>query len=79
VALYFFHLTDGREALIDPDGREVADPDLIPEMALREARSMIGQDALVGRIDLRQYIEVRDASGKLVHQLAFRNAVTITE
>jgi hypothetical protein len=77
VALYYFHLTDGHQALIDPEGREVKDPSQLSELALREARGMIGQDAMTGRINLNQYIEVRDASGKLIHQLCFRDAVTI--
>jgi hypothetical protein len=78
LALYYFHLTDGHQALIDPDGREIADPGRISELALREARGMISHDALVGRINLDQCIEVRDADGRLVHQLAFRHAVTIS-
>jgi hypothetical protein len=38
---------------------------------------MISQDALGGRIMLDQYIEVRDEGGRLVHQLSFRDAVTV--
>ena len=78
MALYYFHLTDGHEALIDAEGREVADPADLHNLALQEARAMIAQDALGGRIVLDQYIEIRDAAGKLVHQLPFREAVTIT-
>ena len=78
VALYYFHLSDGHQALIDPEGREVADFSMISDLALKEARAMISQDALGGRIMLNQYIEVRDESGKLVHQLSFRDAVKIT-
>lgn len=78
MALYYFHLVDGRQALIDPDGREVADSSEISALALHEARAMICQDALAGRIILTQYIEVRDEAGKLVHQLNFADAVTIT-
>ena len=52
---------------------------MISDLALKEARAMISQDALGGRIMLNQYIEVRDDAGKLVHQLAFRDAVTITD
>ena len=79
MAQYFFHLCDGREVIIDPEGKDIADPGLIGTNALREARAMIAQDALAGRINLNQYIEVRDESGKLVHQLSFRDAVTITD
>ena len=78
VALYYFHLSDGHQALIDPEGREVADFSMISDLALKEARAMISQDALGGKIVLNQYIEVRDEGGKLVHQLAFRDAVQIT-
>lgn len=79
MALYFFHLCDGRDTLIDPDGRMVDDLAGIGDAALKEARAMISQDALSGKIDLDYVIEVRDASRKLIHQLAFRDAVTITD
>jgi hypothetical protein len=79
VAHYFFHLCDGHEVVIDPEGREIADVAEIDGYALKEARAMIAQDALGGRISLGQYIEVRDETGKLVHQLAFRDAVTISQ
>jgi hypothetical protein len=78
VAIYYFHLTDGHQALIDPDGRDVADPSQISVMALQEARAMISQDALGGRVNLNQFIEVRDEAGKLVHQLCFRDVVKIS-
>lgn len=78
MALYYFHLSDGHEVVIDPEGRDIADPADIAGFALREARAMISQDALGGRIQLNQFIEVRDENGKLVHQLSFRDAITIS-
>jgi hypothetical protein len=36
VALYYFHLCDGCDTLIDPDGRELGEPDLIAGAALRK-------------------------------------------
>jgi uncharacterized protein DUF6894 len=78
MALYYFHLCDGRDTLIDPDGRELDELDLISGAALKEARAMISQDALGGHIGLEQYIEVRDAAGKLIHSLAFRDAVSFS-
>lgn len=74
---YFFHLSDGVNHLIDPDGREISDPALIPHFALKEARAIISQDALNGAIHLGQFIEVRDESNEAVHRLLFRDAVTI--
>ena len=76
MAVYFFHFCDGGDMLLDPEGRQVDDTALIASMALKDARGMISQDALTGQIDLDQCIEVKDESGTLVHQLAFRDAVT---
>jgi hypothetical protein len=78
LARYFFHLCDGRDMLIDPEGLEIADGSQIGEFALKEARAMIGQDALSGRIMLDQFIEVRDDTGKLIHKIEFRDAVTVS-
>jgi hypothetical protein len=77
VSLYFFHLCDGHDSVIDVEGREIDDVSQVNQLALREARAMISQDALGGRIILQQYIEVRDEAGKLVHQLAFRDAISL--
>jgi hypothetical protein len=77
MARYFFHLTDGHHSLIDSEGREIGDPSVIGDLALKEARAIISQEALSGRIDLNQFIEVRDEAGKLVDQLSFRDAVSI--
>jgi hypothetical protein len=78
VALYFFHLCDGRDTLLDGEGREIADIASINQVALTEARAMISQDALGGKILLGQFIEVRNDTGKLIHKLSFHDAVTIT-
>ena len=78
MALYFFHLCDGHDTLIDPDGREVVDVATLSDIAIKEARAMISQDALGGKITLNQYIEVRDEAGKLIHQTAFRDAVSVS-
>jgi len=47
MALYFFHLVDGADLLLDPDGREI-DPGSVHAAALAEARAMIAADARVG-------------------------------
>jgi hypothetical protein len=78
LALYYFHLCDGRDTLIDPDGREVGDAATIGDIAIKEARAMISQDALSGKIFLDQFIEVRDEDGKLIHKMGFRDAVFVS-
>jgi hypothetical protein len=74
---FYFHLRDGADILIDPDGIELAGLPAIVARALTEARSIIGADALDGHIDLNQRIDVEDASGALVHRLEFANAITM--
>ena len=64
--------------LLDPEGREIADPLRIPQLALRDARSILAQEALDGRIDLRCFIQVRDEGGAVVHELRFPDALVIS-
>ena len=78
MALYFFHLCDGSDEILDTEGREIADDSLIPPAALKEARAIISHEALTGKIRLNQRIEVRDNDGAAVHRLQFKEAVTIS-
>lgn len=78
MALFYFHLCDGMDRLLDPEGREIAEAELIPGIALKEARAIISHEALLGTIALAQAIEVRDAANAVVHRLEFRDAVTVS-
>ena len=78
MALYFFHLRNGTDVLLDPDGREVDGIAAVQVAALRDARSIISDDASNGRIRLEYRIDVQDAAGLLVHKITFEDAVTIT-
>jgi len=77
MATYYFHLCDGTDVLLDPDGREIESGSL-SAAALNEARAIIAADARSGHIFLDQMIEVHDASGKVVHRVAFEDAVHVT-
>lgn len=77
MAVYFFHLCDGADVLLDPDGREL-DGGSIAAAALAEARAIIAADVRGGQIRLDQEIEVQDAAGNVVHRLAFEDAVRVT-
>ena len=77
MARFFFHLRDGTDVLLDPEGRELAGVDAIPPLALEEARSIVSGDALSGTIMLNQRIDVEDETGQLIHSLSFEDAVTI--
>lgn len=77
MAIYYFHLCDGVDVLLDPEGREVAD-DAIEEAALAEARAIIAADVRGGHIRLDQLIEVQDVAGKVMCRVHFEDAVTVT-
>ena len=77
MSLYYFHLRDGVDILLDPEGRQVDTPSGIAEAALREARAIISEDAKKGCIDLGVRIEVEDEFRNVVHSLSFGDAVMI--
>jgi hypothetical protein len=77
VPKYFFHLRDGEDVLLDPEGMELADAEAIAAQALFEARSILSHDVMNGRIHLGQRIDVETAEGVIVHSLPFSGAVEI--
>jgi hypothetical protein len=77
VPFYYFHLCNGSDVLLDPDGRDLASLGEVEECALSDARAIISHDALDGNIDLGYHIDVQDKGGRTVHTLRFRDAVTI--
>jgi hypothetical protein len=77
MAIYYFHLCDGVDVLLDPDGREL-DPLTVQQAALVEARAIIAADVGTGHIRLDQQIEVHDTEGEMVHRIRFEDAVTVT-
>lgn len=74
---YYFHLQDGTDVLLDPDGRDLPSLEAVAGAALFEARAIISADAKAGRIILNQRIEVEDDQGNVVHSLPFENAIRI--
>ena len=76
MALYYFHLRNHADVLLDPEGREL-DDGRIAKSALAEAREIIAADVLSGNVDLDQIIEVQNSHGAVVHSISFEDAVTI--
>ena len=77
MALYYFHLRDGQDLLLDPEGRELSSLDAVAVTALKEAREIIGHDARAGRINLTYHLDVEDADGRVIHRLDFEDAVEL--
>ncbi len=77
MTLYFFHLRDGEDVLLDPEGRQLDGLDAVPKAALAEARSIISDNVLRGRIALHYRIDVEDPDRNLVYRLHFADAIEI--
>ena len=75
--LYFFHLRDGVDVLLDPEGRQLASLQAAAAAALTEARAIVSHEALAGRIMLDQRIDVEDEARKVLHRLEFSDAIEI--
>lgn len=75
--LYYFHLCNGSDVLLDPEGRDLSSRQEVELATLSEARSIISHDALEGRIDLLYHINVHDAAGSTIHTLKFADAIAI--
>jgi hypothetical protein len=73
---FFFHLYDDIVS-IDEDGRELADIKAARDVAVGEAREMMTETILAGRINFSHHIDVADETGALVATVVFRDAVTV--
>jgi hypothetical protein len=78
VQIYYFHLRNGADVLLDPDGQMLLDLKAVIARALWEARAIIGADAVHGKIELGPRIDVEDEHGVIVHSLQFEQAVQVT-
>lgn len=74
---YYFHLRDGADTLLDPEGVELAAGAVVAS-ALKAARDCIAHDARAGRVDLDRRIVVEDEAGAAVYMIDFVDAVEIS-
>jgi hypothetical protein len=77
LALYYFHLRDGEDILLDPEGVDLSDREAVEKAALVTARALLGAEVREGRVRLDMRLDVEDEAGALVHRLAFADAVEI--
>ena len=74
MARYYFHLRDGSDQLLDPDGIELQDQRAIEAAALRAARDTLSHELRAGRLDLRYRIDVEMADGMIIHTIDLAEA-----
>lgn len=72
--LYYFHITNGREAFRDPEGVELRDLRAAHDYALADARDMIRENPLGGQAWAEWTFEITDACGRYVLTVPFAEA-----
>jgi hypothetical protein len=77
VALYFFHLCDGSNRLLDVEGQELTDLDAAKQFALLSARDILSHEMRNGHLNLRVRLDVADAAGAVVHTLPLEGAFKV--
>ena len=77
MARYYFHLRDGRDILLDPEGVDLDGLEAARAKALLSARSILAAEILEGKVPLYLRIDVENGAGAIVHRLPFAEAVEI--
>jgi hypothetical protein len=75
---YFMHLRNGAGFLPDQEGVLAAGPDEIRRLAIVNIRSLLSEEVLAGKVNLRGQIEVADEGGATIMTVRFDHAVAIT-
>lgn len=77
MAKFYFHLRDQTDEVLDPEGIDCANANVVAIKAMAAARDVISNDAKDGSIDLRYRVDVENTSGEIVHTIEFEDAVAI--
>lgn len=77
MALYFLHLRNGSDELLDAEGHELGDMEGVRRAVMLSVRDIMAGDLKDGVIDLRFRIDAENQSGKVVYSLPFKHAVNI--
>ena len=75
--LYRFNIHNGNGLTEDEEGRELPDAEDARAEAVAGIRSILAEDVLDGRLDLRGRIEVLDEQGRPLFSVAFADALRI--
>jgi hypothetical protein len=69
--VYFFHLTEGDEVILDPDGSMLADLAAAQKVALEGVRSLVAEAVINGEQDYRGSLNVEDEHGAKLFTVNF--------
>lgn len=75
--LYYFHLIECGELVIDPEGLELVNIEAARASATRAARDVMASEVKEGRISLSCCVVVENEWHQEIDRLPFANAVTL--
>ena len=76
--LYYLHLRDGTDQILDPEGLELNGMEAVRKAVLRGARDTISHDVIAdGIVDFRFRIDAENEAGEIVYSLPFTDAVSV--
>lgn len=75
--LYYLHLRNSTGLVRDEEGHDLRDLDAARRAAVASIRSIIADEALQGRIDLRGEVEIADGADAVLLRVAFAEAFTL--
>ena len=77
MARYFFHLRDGSDEIVDPEGREFGSLEEMRSAVLTACRDLMSGDIKGGVLDLRFRIDAEDGEGTVIYSLPFEHAFSL--
>ena len=74
---YYFHLYNRIGSSDDGEGRDLASLDVAQAAAIKDIRSILGEEVRQGSVDLTGRIEIVDAAGARLLTVPFADAVEL--
>ena len=74
---FYFHVHEASGSVLDEDGRELRDLEIVRSEAVKGIRSILCADIAEGRLDLRSRIEITDEAGSVVLVVPFIQTVEL--
>jgi hypothetical protein len=75
--LFYLHVYDSAGFATDEEGTDCSGLDGARDAAIRGIRSLLAEEVLQGKFDLRGRIDIADEGGNIVTVIPFRDAVAL--
>ncbi len=73
----YFHLRDGVDHTLDPDGIELPDIAAARSLAIKSALDIMSHDIQDRKLDLNLRIDIEDEAGSILDVINFRDLIEV--